>query len=174
MTTSAPAVTLVPVTLTGGHETVGVDRGRPVILVASGLGVTPEVFRDAFSRVRPAPAGQEPQPAQVQANKKALLEALGKYGVTNDRLDEVSNYYRYPPGDAKLWKHVDAVIKAKVEEGKVTGFVVEKAGAGYTTPPTVRVDGFAEVQAEVVLHFGKDLPTNGTVAEVKMIPAKKR
>ncbi len=169
---SAPA-TMAAVTLSGGRETEGRDRGRPDVLVAAGLGVPTEVFREAFSHVKPAPAGQQPDPAQVQLNKQALMDALSKYGVTNDRLDEVSNYYRYPPGDAKLWKHVDAVVKATVVDGKVTGFVIEKAGAGYTVPPTVSVEGFPNLKAEVTVHFGKDLATNGSIESVKVAEAAK-
>ncbi|MEI8283231.1 MAG: hypothetical protein WCG75_12560, partial [Armatimonadota bacterium] len=48
----------------GGHGTAEVDHGRPVILVAGGLGVPPQIFREAFSHVKPAPAGQEPDPEQ--------------------------------------------------------------------------------------------------------------
>src|SRR5689334_10813701 len=60
-TTPSTAPAGPAVTLTGGHDTDPRDKGRPVVLVAAGLGVTPEVFRDAFSRVTPAPAGREPQ-----------------------------------------------------------------------------------------------------------------
>ena len=74
-----------------------------------GLGVPAEVFREAFTHVKPAPAGEQPDPEQVQRNKRALLDALGKYGVNNDRLDEVSNMYRYRPGDENLWRHSDAI-----------------------------------------------------------------
>src|ERR1051325_7086572 len=80
-------VTRVPVVFSGGHETDPRDHGRPVVLVAGALGVQPQVFRDAFSHVRPAPRGTEPDPRQVRENKAALMSALGRYGVTNDRLD---------------------------------------------------------------------------------------
>jgi hypothetical protein len=43
-------VTRVAVVFSGGHETEGVDHGRPVVLIAAALGVKPEVF------TRPAPA----------------------------------------------------------------------------------------------------------------------
>src|SRR5438552_11396179 len=62
-------VTRVPVVFSGGHETDLRDGGRPVVLIAAALGVTPEVFREAFSHVRPAPAGREPEPGQVRQNK---------------------------------------------------------------------------------------------------------
>jgi hypothetical protein len=127
------------------------------------------VFREAFSHVRPAPAGQEPDPEQVRRNKRALLGALAKYGVTNERLDEVSNAYRYRAGGGRLWRHEDAVVSATLDgDGKVTGFVVEKAGAGYTTAPTVRVAGHPELKAVVTLHFDTDLAKNGSVESVKL------
>jgi len=166
---SAPAASSVPVTLSGGLDTDPRDRGRPDVLVAAGLGVPTDVFREAFSHVKPAPAGEQPDPAQVQANKQALMNALGKYGVTNERLDEVSNYYRYPPGDPKLWKHEAAVVKATVVSGKVTGFTIEKPGAGYTMPPHVAVEGFPTLKAEVTLHLGKDLATNGSIESIKVV-----
>jgi hypothetical protein len=93
-TTDSPT-SEVTVTISGGYDTDPRDKGRPVILIASALGVPEDVFREAFSHVSPAGAGQEPDPAQVNLNKKALLDALGPYGITNDFLDKVSNYYRY-------------------------------------------------------------------------------
>ncbi|HAH49538.1 MAG TPA: hypothetical protein DCM07_32810, partial [Planctomycetaceae bacterium] len=60
------------------------------------LGVEPEVFQQAFSNVKPARGGA-PSAARVRANKEVLMSALGKQGITNDRLDTVSNYYRYQP-----------------------------------------------------------------------------
>src|SRR3954464_1418244 len=91
------AETKVPVTFSGGHETDPRDHGRPVVLIAAALGLMPDVFRDAFSRVRPARDGRDPEPAQVRQNKAVLLDALEKYGITNEQLDRVSDYYRYPP-----------------------------------------------------------------------------
>ena len=52
----------------GGTDTDPRDRGRPVVLVANGLGVTPEVFRDAFSGVHPAgPNSGGPTPDEARA-----------------------------------------------------------------------------------------------------------
>ncbi len=93
----------VPVVFSGGHETVGIDHGRPVALIAAALGITDDVFREAFSRVRPArPGSGGPTNEEAQQNKAALMKALGKYGFTNERLDAVSNFYRYPPGPVSL------------------------------------------------------------------------
>src|SRR3954471_14804414 len=74
------AETKVPVTFSGGHETDPRDHGRPVVLVAAGLGVAPEVFRDAFSGVHPAgPGSGGPTREEAQKNKQALMSVLGKY-----------------------------------------------------------------------------------------------
>ena len=173
--TAAPAdgVTRVPVTFTGGHETDPRDHGRPVILVGSALGVTAEIFRDAFSNVHPAgPGSGGPSHAEAQANKKVLMDALGKYGITNDRLDEVSNFYRYPPGSRNLWKNTPAVANALVKNGVVTGFEIVSGGAGYTTPPTVTVPNISGVNAKVELAFGKKFETNGSVSSIKLESAK--
>src|SRR4051812_1064265 len=94
----------VQLVFAGGYQTEARDQGRPVLLIANALGVTPEVFREAFSRVKPAPAGTEPDEAEVQRNKAVLLGALSRYGVTNETLDRVSNYYRYRPGEGRIWR----------------------------------------------------------------------
>jgi hypothetical protein len=86
------AETKVPVTFSGGHETDPKDHGRPVVLVAAALEVKPEVFREAFSGVTPARGGK-PSQEEARRNKAALMKVLKPHGVTNERLDEVSNYY---------------------------------------------------------------------------------
>ena len=156
-----------PVTFTGGYDTDPRDHGRPVILVASALGVTADVFRDAFSHVTPAADGRAPEPEQVRKNKRALLDALSKYGVTNDRLDEVSNQYRYRPGHGELWRHTPAAAVATVRSGVVVAITVTDPGSGYTTPPTVSVPG-AKVNATATLAFGKDFKTNGSIKEIAL------
>jgi hypothetical protein len=65
-TSQASATRTVRVTITGGYATDPRDNGRPVRLVAGALGVPPDVFREAFSHVTPAPGGEEPDPDQVQ------------------------------------------------------------------------------------------------------------
>ena len=67
------------------------DHGRPVAQIAKELGVTPQQFREAFKKVQPARAGQEPTDEQRQRNRKVLSEALG---VSPERLDEVMDKYR--------------------------------------------------------------------------------
>jgi hypothetical protein len=51
------------------------DHGRPVELVARDLGVTPEQFREAFKKVRPASRGELPTESWRKANRKARAEA---------------------------------------------------------------------------------------------------
>ncbi|RBP42641.1 hypothetical protein DES53_106350 [Roseimicrobium gellanilyticum] len=167
-----PGVTRVTVVFSGGHDTVPVDHGRPVVLIAAALGVPDEVFREAFSHVRPAAGGREPEPQQVRANKSALMSALGKHGVTNDRLDEVSNFYRYPPGRGGLWRNKPATAHALVKEGTVIGFEVVDGGSGYSSPPSITVPGVKTSEVKVTLSYGKDLQKNGSVSTIAMTGAK--
>lgn len=160
------AETTVAVTFSGGHGTDPKDKGRPVVLIAAALGVKPEVFRDAFSGVTPARDGK-PTDEEARRNKNALLKVLKPHGVTNDRLDEVSNYYRYKPGKGKIWKTAPAKAHAVVEDGKVKRIVVTDPGSGYSTPPTATVQGMDKVKLKVAIQFGKDLKKNGAVGSVE-------
>ena len=169
----APGVTRVPVVFSGGHETDPQDRGRPVVLIAAALGVPSEVFREAFSHVRPASGGREPEPQQVRANKSALMSALGKHGITNERLDEVSNFYRYPPGPGGVWRNKPAVANALVKDGAVIGYEVVSGGSGYSSPPTVTVSNIKAAAATVELAYGKDLASNGSVSKIEVAGTKK-
>ncbi len=169
-TASAPEGTKVPVTFSGGYDTVVEDRGRPVVLIASALGVTPEVFRKAFSQVKPAPAGERPEESEVRKNKQALMEALAPYQVTNERLDEVSNFYRYNRQRDNLWQHTPATAYATVRDGAVVGIIIIQAGAGYSSVPKVTVEGMPGVKLEVTISFGTNLKTNGSVKEIKIVP----
>jgi hypothetical protein len=162
----AAASEKVKLTITGGHDTDPRDHGRPVVLVGNALGVTPEIFREAFSHVTPAPAGTEPVPNQVRRNKTALLGALSKYGVTNERLDEVSNYYRYQPGRGRLWPTSEAEAEATLDTGKIISITILKPGSGYTTPPKITVANHPEIPLTAKLSFGKDLKKNGVISEI--------
>ncbi len=168
----APVGTMkVDLVFRGGHDTDPRDHGRPVVLVAAALGVPPEVFREAFSHVHPAPPGEQPEPAQVRLNKQALMEKLAPYGVTNDRLDEVSNYYRYRRESGELWRHIDAAGYALVQGGKIVSITITNPGAGYTTPPMVSVPGVAlTVYPLAKLAFGTDLSRNGSIAGIEQAP----
>ena len=166
-------VARLPVVFSGGHETDPVDHGRPVVLVAAALGVKTEVFREAFSHVHPAgPGSGGPSDSEARANKAALMNALGKYGVTNDRLNTVSNFYRYPPGSRNLWKNQPATASALVKAGAIIGYEITSGGYGYTTPPTVTVPGMPGATAKVEIVYGKDMEANGSVAAITMADAQ--
>src|SRR3954471_10902408 len=113
--TARAAETKVPLTFSGGHEIGPNDYGRPVVLLAAGLGVKPEVFRKAFSGVTPSRGGP-PSGELARRNKAALLKVLGPHGVTNERLDEVSDYYRFQPQRGELWPTTPAEAYATVED----------------------------------------------------------
>ena len=165
---TASSVNPVTVTISGGFDTDPRDKGRPVILIASALGVPEDVFREAFSHVKPAGAGQEPDPQQVNLNKKALLDALGPYGVTNDLLDKVSNYYRYNGSAGETWPRTPATATAILTNGVVTGFTIINPGAGYTSIPTVTVTGAGDVTAVASISYTKDFATNGAVTAITL------
>jgi hypothetical protein len=152
----------------GGYETDPQDHGRPVALIAAALGMKEEVFRQAFSGVTPARGGG-PTPERARDNKKVLMDALGKYGVTNDRLDTVSNYYRYNGAAGEVWKRSAATAKAVIKDGKVTGISITNAGAGYTTPPTVTVAGYDNVKVQATIEFSQDFAQNGRLKTLKIV-----
>jgi len=162
------AASQIPVTFTGGYETDPQDRGRPVILIAAALNVSAEVFRKAFSNVKPAPAGQTPEPDQVRKNKQVLMESLSPYGVTDDRLNTVSNYYRYSRSKGEMWRHVPATAYATVLNGVVTGITLTNPGAGYSSPPKASLAGMPDVTLTVTLSYGTDLEKNGSIKEVAL------
>lgn len=151
----------VTVLVEGGHETDPFDNGRPVVLIAAALEVPTEVFREAFSGVSPAGAGQEVDEERANANKAVLLGVLAPYGVSNDRLDEVSNFYRYVESAGELWSHRDGTAVAVVENGVVTSITVTDAGFGYSSTPTVTLP--TGQTATVELAYGTDLATNGSI-----------
>ena len=159
------AILRVPVVFSGGHETDPRDHGRPVVLIAGALGVPPEVFRDAFSRVHPANPEKGPVPHEAQANKAALLATLGKYGVTNERLDQVSDYYRYVASRHELWPTQPAVAYALVQNGKIVGYEIVNIGSGYSSSPQMTVPGFSG-HAKAELAYGKSFEKNGSILSI--------
>jgi hypothetical protein len=158
-------ITRVPVVFSGGHETDLRDHGRPVVLIAGALGVPPEVFREAFSQVHPANPEKGPVPAEAQANKAALLATLGKYGVTNKRLDQVSDYYRYVASRNELWPTQPAVAYALIVKGEIVGYEIMNCGSGYSSTPVVSVPGFS-INAQAELAYGKSFEKNGSVRSI--------
>jgi hypothetical protein len=164
---SQAAETKVPVTFSGGHETDPRDGGRPVVLIAAALAVKPEVFREAFKDVKPARDGK-PSPEEARRNKEALLKMLKPRGVTNERLDEVSDYYRYQPQRGRLWKTTPAQAYAVLEDGKVKQVIVTEPGSGYSTAPRATVQGMENLRLKVTIQFSKDLKKNGAVSAVEV------
>jgi hypothetical protein len=165
------AETRLPVTFSGGHDTDPQDHGRPVVLIAAGLGVRPKVFRKAFSGVTPA-RGRGPTSEEARRNKEALMKVLGPLKVTNERLDEVSNYYRYRPEKGELWPTKLAKAYAVVEDNKITKIVVTQPGAGYSSPPKVTVKGVDKVRLRAKLMFTTDLKKNGGVESIEVANEK--
>lgn len=162
----------VPVTFTGGHEIGRDDYGRPVALIAAALGVKPDVFREAFSGVTPA-KGRGPSGDEARRNKEALMKVLKPHGITNDRLDEVSDYYRFRPQNGELWPTTAAKAHAVIEGGKITKIVVTEAGAGYNSAPTATVQGMKDVSLKVTVSYGTELKKNGGISEIEVATAKK-
>jgi hypothetical protein len=165
---SASAARTVTVTISGGHATKAVDNGRPVVLVAGALGVPPKVFRHAFSLVTPAPAGTEPDPAQVDRNKAALLGVLGPYGVSNDQLDRASNHYRYDRGAGGSWPRTAALLKATVAGGRIVRLTIVRGGSGYSSMPALTVPGVAGVRIRATLAFSRQFAANGRISALSI------
>jgi hypothetical protein len=166
-------VTRVPVTFSGGYNTEGVDHGRPVILIASALGVAPEVFREVFSHVHPAgPNSGGPSDAEARANKAVLINGLGKYGIDDARINEVSNYYRYNRSRGEMWKTKPAAANALVKAGAVVGFEITDAGSGYSSTPTISVPNVQTPSVKVEISYGKDFATNGSVSAITLAQGK--
>lgn len=166
------AETKVPVSFSGGHEIGKNDFGRPVALIAAALGVKPEAFREAFRGVTPA-RGRGPSGDEARKNKAALMKVVAPHGVTNDRLDEVSDYYRFQPQRGQLWPTTAAQAHAIVENGKIKRIVVSEPGSGYCSPPEVKVKGFDKLELKATLKFSDDLKKNGAIASVEVGSAKR-
>lgn len=158
------------VVLSGGFNTDPQDHGRPVVLIAAALGVPTDVFREAFSGVTPAGTDSGgPSSEQAQQNKAALLKVLAPYGITNERLDEVSNYYRYNGNKGQTWKHTPATATAIVTNGVVTGVKITSAGSGYSSNPTITITGpGGTITATATVSFTEDFKTNGSIASIKL------
>ena len=163
---SVTAPVKVALVFQGGHDTDPRDHGRPVALVAAALGVPPQVFREAFSHVHPAPAGEQPTQDEVHENKRQLLSRLAPYGVTNERLDEVSNYYRYRRESGELWRHADAVGYAMVAGCKIVSITITNPGAGYSSAPKVSLQTGLTVYPMALVFYGTDLARNGSISKI--------
>src|SRR5262249_32645502 len=122
--------------------------------------------------VTPAKGGR-PTGEQARKNKAALMKVLKPLGVTNERLDEVSDYYRYRPQAGELWKTTPAKAHAVVEDGKIKQIVVTEPGSGYSTAPTATVTGMEKTPLEVAVHFDKDLKKNGSISAIEVAKTDK-
>lgn len=162
------AETMVQVHISDGHEIGKNDYGRPVVLIAAALGVKPDVFREAFSGVTPA-RGRGPTGDEARKNKAALMKVLAPHGVTNDRLDEVSDYYRFQPQSGKIWTNKPAKAHAIIVDGKIERIVVTEPGSGYCTPPKIVVPGYETEKFEAKLGLSKDLKKNGHIASIELV-----
>jgi hypothetical protein len=161
----------VQVVISNGFQTDPQDHGRPVVLIASALGVPTEVFREAFSGVTPSGLDRAPSAELAQRNKAALLKVLGPYGITNERLDEVSNYYRYNGKKSETWQKTKASAVATVTDGVVTGVTITNPGAGYSSTPTVTITGpNGTLTAKATVVYTKDFQTNGSISEITINP----
>jgi hypothetical protein len=159
--------TTAPVQFSGGHEIGPGDFGRPVVLIAAALEVKPDQFRKAFSGVTPA-RGRGPSREEARKNKAALMRVLAPLGVTNDRLDDVSDYYRFRPESGKLWPTRAAKAHAVLENGKIRRIVVDDPGAGYCSVPAAAIEGYPAMKLTVLLHLDTDLRKNGGVESVQL------
>lgn len=157
------------VVISGGFETNPVDKGRPVVLIAAVLGVPTEVFREAFSGVRPAGLDRGPTMEEAQTNKAALMKVLGPYGITNERLDEVSNYYRYNGSKGGLWPVTPAAATVEMTDGVITGVTITNPGSGYSSNPTITVMGpDGPITATATVAYGTDFATNGSIVAITL------
>jgi len=169
-TMAAPSGQNVSITISGGYETDPQDHGRPVVLIAAALGVPTEVFREAFSGVTPAELSSGgPTVQKARSNKAALLKVLAPYGITNDRLDEVSDYYRYNGQQSRTWKIVPATAAAIVKNGVVTGIAVTNPGSGYSSAPTVTINSpNGTTTAKATVSYSKDFAKNGSISSITL------
>ena len=99
------------------------------------------------------------------------MKVLKPHGITNDRLDEVSNYYRFRPQNGELWPTIAAKAHAVVENGQIKKIVVTQPGSGYCSTPMATVQGMKDVTLKVSLKFGTDLKKNGGIEAVEVAPA---
>lgn len=97
------------------------------------------------------------------------MDKLAPHGVTNERLDEVSNFYRYRPQSGELWNHKPAKATATIKDGKVVGFKILDEGFGYSTPPNVQIAGYENVRVKAEIEFTADLKTNGRIKTLTVV-----
>ena len=94
------------------------------------------------------------------------MRVLEPHGVTNERMDEVADYYRFRPQDGELWPTRSAKAEAIVVDGKVQRVDVTDGGSGYCSPPAATIAGYPKLTLGVQLSFDDDLENNGVVSGV--------
>ncbi len=72
-----------------------------------------------------------------------------------------------------MWRNRPASATAILKDGAVTGFTLTDPGAGYSSPPAISVQGIAGLKVEVVMIYGEDFKTNGSVKEIKVVDGGK-
>ena len=100
------------------------------------------------------------------------MKVLAPLKVTNERMDEVANYYRFRPQKGELWPTKPAEAYAVVDGGKIKKIVVTKPGSGYNTPPKATIEGFKIVRLEAKVKYDTNLKKNGGVESVEIVPDK--
>jgi hypothetical protein len=113
-----------------------------------------------------------PRGAEARRNKEALMKVLVPHGITNDRLDEVSDHYRYRPQAGELWPTMEAKAVAIVENGAIKRIEITSAGAGYSSQPKMTVKGLESTKLEATLHFDKDIKKNGSLKSITVATSK--
>jgi hypothetical protein len=98
------------------------------------------------------------------------MSALRPYGVTNDRLDTVSNYYRYVRSRNEAWPAKPAVGYAVVRNNTVLRYVVTDGGSGYSSAPRVTVPGLPGATGTAQIAYGPLFEKNGSVSDVIVAP----
>ena len=100
------------------------------------------------------------------------MKVLAPLKVTNDRMDEVANYYRFRPQKGELWPTKPAEAYAVIDSGKIKEIVVTEPGSGYNTPPKATIDGFKNIRLESKIKYDKDLKKNGGIESVEIAADK--
>ena len=115
-----------------------------MVLIAAALDVPPAVFRKVFSDVRPAPAGQTPDPAEVVRNKE----------VPPARSWTLRRHERPPRSVAHFDERCDrgrttpATGYATILNGVITGLTITNPGSWVS----LAAEGLARWDAESGSH----------------------
>jgi len=149
----------VMVTVSGGHEIPDTDKGQPLELIGGLLGITGAQARDSF---------YYPFPKDGNLNdwNALFLEQLEYYGLRVDELDIA--LIRYLPTTEGVWNYTHADLRAIIENNVVVGFEIIDGGRGYTSQPTITVEGYDDVGVEMTISYTKDFETNGAITDIRL------